>query len=225
MEGHKRLIELAVSEMVELIVFPELSLTGYEPKLAEALAVPEDDLFLDVFQKISDDSRITIGVGMPTKNDQGVLISTIIFQPHEPRQIYSKRYLHSDEYPYFIRGQRPLILNINDHKISIAICYELSVPEHSEDAYESGSEIYLASIAKSAEGIEKAIQTLSGIARNYSMIALMSNCIGPSDGFECGGKTSAWNNKGVLLGQLNDKNEGILIIDTCTIELIEKTID
>lgn len=39
-----------------------------------------------------------------------------------------------------------------------------------------------------------------------------------------GGKTSVWNNKGWLVGQLNDTNEGILIIDTDTQELIEKTI-
>jgi hypothetical protein len=56
------------------------------------------------------------------------------------------------------------------------------------------------------------------------MTVLMSNCIGECDGIECGGKTSIWNNKGLLVGQLNDTDEGILIIDTDTQELIEKTI-
>jgi hypothetical protein len=35
-------------------------------------------------------------------------------------------------------------------------------------------------------------------------------------------KTSVWNNKGVLLGQLNDANEGIIIFDSDTQDLIKK---
>jgi len=56
------------------------------------------------------------------------------------------------------------------------------------------------------------------------MTVLMSNCVGHCDNFDCGGKTSIWNNKGMLLGQLDDTNEGILIIDTTTQVVIEKTI-
>jgi predicted amidohydrolase len=55
------------------------------------------------------------------------------------------------------------------------------------------------------------------------MAVMMSNCIGQADGYECAGKTSIWNNQGVLLGQLDDKNEGVLILDTLTQELF-KTI-
>lgn len=108
--------------------------------------------------------------------------------------------------------------------IALAICYEISVPEHSENAYNSGAEIYIASVAKSADGVEKAVKNLTNIAKQYSMTVLMSNCLGPCDGFESGGKTSIWNNKGLLMGQLNDAAEGILLIDTDTQELIEKTL-
>jgi hypothetical protein len=40
----------------------------------------------------------------------------------------------------------------------------------------------------------------------------MSNCLGELDGVVCAGKTSIWNNHGKLIGQLDDANEGILII-------------
>lgn len=56
------------------------------------------------------------------------------------------------------------------------------------------------------------------------MTVLMSNCVGRCDDFECGGRTSIWNEKGLLLGQLNATDEGILIINTDTQELIEMTI-
>ena len=87
--------------------------------------------------------------------------------------------------------------------IALAICYELSVPEHAENAFKSGAEIYIASVAKSVNGVDQAIKRLSDIASKYSMTVLMSNCVGQADGEECGGKTSIWNNKGLLVGQLD----------------------
>jgi len=50
----------------------------------------------------------------------------------------------------------------------------------------------------------------------------MSNCVGHSGGYECGGKSSVWDNKGLLTGQLNSTNEGIIIIDTATRKITEK---
>jgi len=223
-ENHKKLIDIAVSCSADIIIFPELSLTGYEPGLAKALATTQDDSRFNDFQDISNNRQITIGIGMPTKNNPGTCISMILFQPRKARQLYSKKYLHPDEEDFFISGQGLTGLKVNNTGIALAICYELSVPEHSENAYKSGASIYIASVAKSAAGIEKAVTSLSGIANKYSMTVLLSNCVGHCDNFESGGKTSIWNNKGLLAGQLNDTTEGILIIDTGTQELIEKTI-
>ena len=110
------------------------------------------------------------------------------------------------------------------NRIALAICYELSVPEHSEDAHKSGAEIYIASVAKSVNGVEKAVISLAGIAKRYSMAVLMSNCVGRCDDFESAGRTSIWNKNGLLVGQLDDTNEGILIVDTGTGEVIEEAI-
>jgi predicted amidohydrolase len=223
-DNHKKLIDLAVSNGADTIIFPELSLTGYEPKLAKELATDLDDSRFDDFQKISNTWQITIGVGAPTKNNTGICISMILFQPHKARQTYSKKYIHPDEEEFFISGQSSVGLIGNKTNIALAICYELSVPEHSENAFKSGAEIYIASVAKSDNGVEKATKTLSGIAKKYSMTVLMSNSVGQCDDFESAGKTSIWNAQGLLVGQLNDTNEGILIIDTVTQEIIEKNI-
>jgi len=223
-DNHKKLIDLAGSNGADTVIFPELSLTGYEPKLSKELATNQDDCRFDDFKKISDTKQITIGVGVPTKNNARICISMVLFQPHQARQTYSKKYLHPDEEEFFISGQSSIGLIGNKTNIALAICYELSVPEHAENAFKSGAEIYIASVAKSVNGVDKATQRLSEIANKYSMTVLFSNCVGHCDNFESGGKTSIWNNKGLLLGQLNDTNEGIIIIDTDTQELIAKTI-
>lgn len=51
---------------------------------------------------------------------------------------------------------------------------------------------------------------------------LMSNCVGKTGDMECGGRTSIWNNKGLLVGQLDDTNEGVIIINTDTEKIIKK---
>jgi predicted amidohydrolase len=222
-ENHKKLISLAILYGADTIIFPELSLTGYEPGLAKALAIDVTDSRLDDFQKISDASGITIGVGVPAKSNAGICITMVLFHPGKSRQTYSKKYLHADEEPFFVSGENRTVL-IDQTNIALAICYELSVPEHAENAFKMRAGIYIASVAKPAAGVEKAAKSLSGIASKYSITVLMSNCTGYCDNFESAGKTSVWNNKGVLVAQLNDTDEGIVMIDTVTQELIEKTI-
>ena len=63
----------------------------------------------------------------------------------------------------------------------------------------------LANIAKSQNGVDKALRHFSDIASKYSMTVLMANCIGHCDNFESVGKTSIWNNKGNLVTWLHAK--------------------
>lgn len=220
--NHKEFIELAVASDADIIIFPELSLTGYEPRLARGLATHHDDSRFDDFQKISNAKQITIGVGVPTKSRAGVCISLVLFQPHRSRQTYSKKYLHPDEELFFVSGQSSPDLKLDKPNIALAICYEISVAEHAEKAHKDGAKIYMASVAKTASGVNKAIERLSEIASTYSMTIFMSNCLGECEGEECAGKSSVWNPRGHLVGQLNDANEGILLFDTDTQELIVK---
>lgn len=212
-EKHKKWIEIAISEEADLIIFPELSLTGYEPEIAEKLAFDQNDSRLDEFQVISDLNKITIGIGLPSKSEFGVLISMVIFQPNNQRLTYSKQKLHSDEKPYFIEGNEQVILTVQDSKIALAICYEALLPEHSEYANKLKAEYYLASVAKSQNGIEKAFAHFPRIADKYAMPVLMANCIGFCDNFQSAGQTAVWNENGILIDQLDSHNEGILIYD------------
>jgi predicted amidohydrolase len=219
---HVALLELARG--ADIILFPELSLTGYEPTLARKLSIEPDDSRLDDFQAISDSSAVVLGVGAPTRSASGTRITMFLFQPRKPRLTYSKRYLHPDEEPFFIAGQQTVTVRVDRAVIAPAICYELSVPEHSENAARNGASVYMASVAKTAKGLDAAIPTLAGIARRHSMTVLMANSVGECDACECAGRTSIWNNKGVLVGQLNDAGEGILTIDTDTEEVVGGTL-
>src|SRR5262245_58955338 len=198
---HQRFIDVAIENGAGIVIFPELSVTGYEPTLAQELGTSKDDPRFDVFQDLADAQKITIGIGAPTRHPAGICISMLLFRPHTPRATYSKKYIHSDEEPFFISGQSSVGLIGDENNLALAICYELSVPEHSAAAFGSGARIYVASVAKTAKGVERAGATLSGIAQKYGMTVLMSNCVGHCDNFTAAGRTSVWNDQGVLLGQ------------------------
>lgn len=213
-EKHISFINLALEKGADLIFFPELSLTGYEPTLAKKLATTQGDNRLAVFQEISDANQIIICVGIPTQYQASVRISMVIFQPHTSKQTYSKQILHADEYPYFVNGEQQVFISYKNHKIAPAICYESLQIEHSTNATTNGANIYLASVAKSAKGVEKANFHNPTIAKNLNMIVLMANSVGPADDFVSTGNSAVWNNEGQMIIQLDNKVEGLIIFDT-----------
>ena len=222
-EAHIKFIELALTLNAEAIFFPELSLTGYEPELAKKLATNHDDYRLDIFQEISDKNNIAIGLGLPTPTESKIRISMIIFKPKKPRQTYSKQQLHSDEFPYFENGDGQVIIKMHDKNIAPAICYESLQQTHSENAFKLGADVYLASVAKPANGLKKAFDHYPKLAKHYAMPVLMANCIGFCDNFLSVGNSSVWTKEGKLVGELDDKTEGILLFETET-EEIDKRI-
>lgn len=217
---HNIFVALAISHHADIIIFPELSLTGYEPDLAANLATTTIDPRLNELQALSNAATISIGVGIPLKAPNGTTISLAILHPNASPQTYHKHYLHADELPYFVSGtntQKDATIKDN---IALAICYELSVPAHSRNAADYGAKYYIASVAKSKEGVTKAHQTLSGIATLYGMTVLMANSVGPSDNFISAGNSAIWLPNGKQAAQLNETEEGILIFDTKNQEVI-----
>lgn len=214
---HAEMIKSAVALGAGVVVFPELSVTGYEPELAGTLATNQDDPVFDALQASSDEYGVIIGVGMPIAV-AGALpqIGLIIFQPGLPRITYAKQHLHADEVPYFSPGNQQVYLQAGPYKIGLAICYELSVPEHAANVHQGGADIYLVSEAKTVPGVQKAIETLTGTSARYGMAVLMSNCVGLCDNVVCGGRSAVWDNKGNLLSELEAEQEGILVLDLAT---------
>src|SRR5262245_33815625 len=85
LDVHQRLSELAVDQQAKLVVFPELSLTGYEPTLAADLAMYADDRRLDRLQTVCDRRNISIAAGAPLRVSQGICISLIVLRPRQAR--------------------------------------------------------------------------------------------------------------------------------------------
>lgn len=211
---HLELVDLAVSQGADAVYFPELSLTGYEPRHAKSLSTNERDSRLDILQEHSDAYSILIGVGLPIAFESSVRIGMVWFSPKAPRRSYAKQHLHTDELLFFVPGESQLLLKAGAHTLAPAICYESLAPNHSDNAARLGADFYLTSVAKPVGALAKAVVHYPNVARKHNMYIVMSNCVGPSDDFVSVGQSAAWDRSGRLLAQMDSDSEGIVLLDT-----------
>ena len=214
LQRHLVCIEQAAALGAELVVFPELSLTGYEPSVARQAALPVTSPRLDPLQAACDRLGITVAVGLPLPTPDGIRIGMPIFCPEAPRQAYAKQRLHDDELPYFTPGHQALLLEVGEHRVAPAICYESMFMAHAAVARERGADLYLVSVAKTAKGIREGYAHYPEVARELGMPVLMANCVGPADTFIGAGGSAAWDSQGHLLASLDAHSEGLIVLDT-----------
>lgn len=211
---HYRLIALAVQNRAQLIVFPELSITGYEREQAQKLAFQKDDSRLDHLKKLAIENNIIIVAGAPIEIESELFIGEFIISPDNSVSIYTKQFLHEGEDEFFHSSfEYNPIISIENQKISFAICADIDNPLHPENACKRETGIYIASIFFSPNGIPNAYRDLQNYAQKHKMNVLMSNFSGESWGYPAGGKSAFWNNKGELIAELNESDSGLLLVE------------
>ncbi|MEM7612710.1 MAG: carbon-nitrogen hydrolase family protein [Pseudomonadota bacterium] len=213
---HLELVELAARADARLVSFAELSITGYEPRHAQALAFDLDDHRLSVLGACSATHDIAIAVGLPVIAHLRPRIAQLFFMPDGSRHCYFKQLLHADELPWFSRGEASMALSLDGHVIVPAICYESVQTECAEAARQLGADVYLASVAKSAQGIEHGAACYPELARRIGGFVLLCNTIGLQDDTLHAGCSSAWDTTGHQLGCLPADAEGLLLLNTAT---------
>ena len=216
--AHLRFLRASADRGADLAVFPELSLTGYEPRRALRLAFAADDARIEPLRAFASSARMHAIVGAPLRAADKPRIGAAWIRRDGTVRWLGKQLLHEDELPFF--GAQPaecptLDVDANGvERIGFAICYELSRPEHAQRAFADGAKRYLASVAKTARGVEAAHARLAAIAREHGAPVWMVNCVGPCDGDRAAGGSAAWDANGKLVASLPGEAEGILLVDT-----------
>ncbi|TLX75028.1 carbon-nitrogen hydrolase family protein [Labilibacter sediminis] len=206
-EHHCQLIQEASDKGADLVVFPEMSLTGYIREGAQELAFTLKDSRLDKLIALSKKLQITVVAGAPILIDQSLFIGSFILQPDGSVNIYTKQYLHEGEEEFFESSfdYNPVI-KIKGHRILLSICADIENPNHPMDASKSGASLYIASIFYTPLGMDNAWSKLSAYANQYCMNILMANFCGSSWGMEAGGRSGFWNTKGELVSGMKESS-------------------
>jgi predicted amidohydrolase len=212
--NHYQMIEISAAQGVQLIAFPELSISGYEQMAAQELAFTATDQRLDHLRDLSVQHNMVVIAGAPIQIEDQLYIGSFILKPDRSISIYTKQYLHPGEEEYFDSSFNfnPLI-ELDKERISLAICADIDHPEHAQDACQRGATLYIPSIFFSPRGIPEAYKNLGNYAKQHAMNILMANFCGHVWENEAGGRSAFWNKNGELLGELDDQHPGLLVVE------------
>jgi predicted amidohydrolase len=222
-ETHARLAEAAARHGARLIVFPELSLTGYEPDIADTHTLTPEDTRLQPLRRIAEKNDTTIVAGAPYRSPRGLHIAAFALQRGGAR-VYTKHHLHSGEERYFTAGTMGLQLGIGGERVSFAVCADMTHSEHAAAAARAGATVYAAGVFITPTGIEADSSQLRGYANEHGMVVLMANYAAPSGGFQTAGMSAIWDERGELVVQTPGVGEALLLAYRENASMMGKTI-
>jgi predicted amidohydrolase len=199
--AHRDFIIEAAAYDVDIIVFPELSLCGYELPLIGACAVRPDDAVLAPLRELATSKGILVVVGAPIVSASNkAYIGTIMFFPEGEARIYRKQHLHPGEERFVTACAAPCgTYQVADESIALAICADTAHEQHPQAAAAAGASLYLASVLVSDAGYIADSGKLQHYAGRYGMATLMANHGGPTGGYVSAGKSAVWSQDGKLV--------------------------
>jgi len=211
--SHCDFVDAAAMRGTQLIVFPEMSLTGYERELAPGQAFTVNDNRLDPLKALAVLHNMVIVAGAPIRIDSKLHIGSFIIFPDRTISVYTKQFLHPGEEAVFSPGSEfNPVIELDGHRIAFAICADTSYPEHLQNAAKNEATLYLASVFFYPDEMEECYARFSAYAKQHSMRILMSNFAGQSWGKDAGGRSAFWNKQGEVT-ELLSAGDGLLVIE------------
>jgi NAD+ synthase (glutamine-hydrolysing) len=192
-------------QQADLIVFPELTLTGYPP---EDLLLRNE---LDIRVEASLDTLcrsingITAVVGYPKQREDGLYNSAGVIRDGQIIAEYDKcllpNYSVFDEKRYFEPGDEPCVVDIDGLRIGITICEDIWYREPAEKAKEAGAEILVnlnASPFHKGKSVERE-ELVSRRAQETGLPVVYVNLVGGQDELVFDGGSFVANAKGAVV--------------------------
>ncbi len=221
---HVRLTALAVAEGAEVVVFPELSLTGYEIGLANELAFSERDARLAHLVDAAASGSITIVAGAPVRLNGRLHIAALILRPDRTSTVYTKHHLGAfgesarvdgvvppAEATVFEPGDRNPLVRFGNSTAAVAVCADIGRPSHPQNAAGLGANVYLASMFVIPSDFDGDSAKMRRYAAQYSMAVALANFGSATGGLAAAGRSSIWSQRGELLAQLPSTGAGIAV--------------
>ncbi len=209
---HLAAIRAAARYGINVLVFPELSLTGYEPELAENLAIEANDRRLIPLITLARELQIEIVAGAPLRFGAAKPgLGAVLISSHQITRTYCKMHLGGNEPDFFTPGDIPLSFSVNEQKIGIAICADASQTTHPKAYAASGATIYAAGVFLTSEWYETDAPRLASYAGQYRMLVVMANHAESVGTRNSTGKSAIWDPDGTLLAQAASVENALVI--------------
>lgn len=164
-----------------VVVFPELSLTGYA---MDATPVTTDDPDLHPLVEACDRAGSVALVGAPTLGGvPGARRISILRVDADGVSIpYSKLSLGDDERHHYEPGLAPAVIEVDGWRLGLAICKDNGNPEHAAQTAELGIDGYVAGVCESEEDRNVQPARAARIAADHRLWTAYASFAGPTGG-------------------------------------------
>jgi predicted amidohydrolase len=210
-ETHAATIE---ANRADVVVFPELSLTGYE---LSASPVSAGDPTLEPIVKACAATGAVALAGAPVRDADGrEYIATYAVDGEGARVAYRKMWLHEPEPERFVPGDAPVVIEVWGWRLGLAICMDTGAPAHARQTAASGIDAYVASTLFSPAAAGERDERMAQIAAAHGVWVAAASFAGSSSHYpETSGGSGIWSRDGSLVVQAGPESGAVV---TATLE-------
>lgn len=204
--------ELVRTAGARVVVFPELSLTGYE--LDAPVVDPADPRLGPLVEACAETGSIAL-VGAPV---EGPCIGTLAVDGTGATVVYRKMYVDDGtEGRRFVNGDKPGVLEADGWRLGLAICRDTRFPEHAAATAALGVDAYVASILETEERAGVQVERAQRVIADHGVWVVVAGFAGSTGGGfdDAAGRSAIWSPDGAVVAQAG-KEPGDLARATLT---------
>jgi predicted amidohydrolase len=184
-----------------VVVFPELSLTGYD---LDAPAITAEDPRLSPIIEACAEAEASALVGAPVRDAAGrSYIATLAIDSTGERVVYHKMWLGAAESERFTPGAAPAVHDVDGWRLGLAICKDTRVAQHAADTAALGIDVYVAGIVHSADEATLHDERARRVAADHHVWVAMAGFAGTTGGGydDTAGRSGIWTSDGNAIAQ------------------------
>jgi len=170
-----------------VVVFPEMSLTGYE--LDAPTVAPDDPRLRPLIEACAARDAVAL-VGAPV---EGPYIAMLAVDRNGARVAYRKQHPHTSE-ERFLAGPSPEVLEVDGWRLGLAICRDTGVEEQVARTAALGIDAYVAGVLDAPEGDAVVAERARRVTAEHGLWVAVSSFAGPTGGgyTESAGRSGIW---------------------------------
>jgi predicted amidohydrolase len=183
-----------------VVVFPELSLTGYE--LDAAAVRPDDPALQPIVDACAATGSVAL-VGAPIEEDGRRFIATLRVDGDGVSVAYRKSHLGGDELDRFQSGDGPTVVDVDGWRVGLAICKDTGVTEHTAGTAALEIDVYAAGLVHLPEELEEQDARGERIAAACGSYVVFASFAGPTGfGYDAtAGVSTIWAPDGTVVAR------------------------
>jgi predicted amidohydrolase len=184
-----------------VVVYPELSLTGYELD-APAVRVADPRL-TPIIEACAETGSLAL-VGAPVQGEAGRShIAMLAVEGTGARVAYHKMWLGGAEPERFTPGTTPAVLEVDGWRLGLAICKDTGVPQHAAATAALGIDVYVAGVLELAADAAVQDARARRVATDQQVWVAVASFAGSTGGgyTEAAGRSAIWTSDGTVVAR------------------------